>query len=397
VAGQVALSLALLAAAFQLTSALEARVTPPGTDPERVLLASFDLAQVNASSADSDAFYAALLDGASRLPGVEAAGLSSLDFVADDLLETGWTDFVFLDSGDTQRASVVSGLSAEGDFFRVLGLDLLQGRKFVAADRRDIPEVAIVSEYLASRLFDGAVLGQTLRVSTHPDMVSDVRIVGIVESPVERTGERLVGVVEPSRSGEVAAIFFPSPFPSPDQPGTARTLYVRSDGAAALAPAIRDLVARIDPQVPILLLATMDQKLREGLQFFRGLASAAALLGIVALLLASVGLYGVTAYSVATRAREIAVRMALGARTDRVVAMVLRQALAVATVGAVLGGLAAIGIGSVIQAGVFGVAGVDVVTLGGSAALFAAAVLLASILPARRAARLDPIAVLREE
>jgi putative ABC transport system permease protein len=89
--------------------------------------------------------------------------------------------------------------------------------------------------------------------------------------------------------------------------------------------------------------------------------------------------------------------MALGARSDRVLAMVMRQALAVATIGAVLGGLAAIAAGLVIQAEVFGVAGVDVATLGGSAALLAAAMLLASILPARRAARMDPNAVLRDE
>jgi ABC-type antimicrobial peptide transport system permease subunit len=97
------------------------------------------------------------------------------------------------------------------------------------------------------------------------------------------------------------------------------------------------------------------------------------------------------------RWREIAVRMALGARPDRVLTMVCRQALAVATIGAVLGGLAAIAAGLVIRAEVFGVAGVDVVPLGGSAALLAAAMLPASILPAWRAARLDPMAVLREE
>jgi ABC-type antimicrobial peptide transport system permease subunit len=97
------------------------------------------------------------------------------------------------------------------------------------------------------------------------------------------------------------------------------------------------------------------------------------------------------------RRREIAVRMALGAQADRVVAMVLRQALAVAMVGSVLGGLVAIGAGLVIQAEVFGVAGIDAATLSASAALLAAAMLLASALPARRAARLNPNAVLREE
>jgi ABC-type antimicrobial peptide transport system permease subunit len=149
--------------------------------------------------------------------------------------------------------------------------------------------------------------------------------------------------------------------------------------------------------VPILELGTLDQKIRADILQQRMLARVAALLGIVALLLASVGVYGVTSYSVATREREIAVRMALGARTDLVVAMVLRQALPVAMIGAVLGGHMAIAAGLLIQAEVFGVAGLDVATLGGSAALLGAALFLASILPARRAARLDPNALLRAE
>ena len=116
----------------------------------------------------------------------------------------------------------------------------------------------------------------------------------------------------------------------------------------------------------------------------------------MALLLASVGLYGVTSYSVAMRGREIAVRMALGARTELVLAMVLRQALAAATIGFAIGGVVAVAAGLLIQAEVFGVAGIDVATLGGSALLLAVSMLLASILPAWRATRLDPNAVLRE-
>jgi ABC-type antimicrobial peptide transport system permease subunit len=228
------------------------------------------------------------------------------------------------------------------------------------------------------------------------EVEADVRIVGIVESPVERNIDNVRGpsLVPPSPSGEVAAIFLPSPL----QQGTARTLSVRADGpAGALAPAIRDIVAQIDPRVPILEMATLDQRIPDITQVIRGLARAAAVLGIVALLLASVGLYGVTSYGVAMRRREIAVRMALGAQADRVIAMVLRQALAIATTGAVLGGLMAIAAGGVIQANLFGVPGVNVAALGGSAALLAAAMLTASVLPARRASRLDPNLVLREE
>jgi putative ABC transport system permease protein len=206
--------------------------------------------------------------------------------------------------------------------------------------------------------------------------------VGIVESPAELSDPNL------------AVIFFPSPV----HEGAARTLYLRADGPAGrLAPAVRDLVARLDPEVPILDLATLDQKIRADTLFERTLARAAAVLGIVALLLAGTGLYAVTSYSVAMRRREIAVRMALGARADRVVRMVLSQGLALAIVGSVLGGLLAIGAGRVIQAEVFGVAGMPFATLAGSAALLAVTMLLASILPARRAARLDPNAVLRDE
>ncbi|HET9386989.1 MAG TPA: FtsX-like permease family protein, partial [Gemmatimonadales bacterium] len=392
VAGQIAVSLGLLASVFQLTSTLESE--PRGTDPDRMLLASFDLAQLRFSSGESNAFYAALLDRASKLPGVEAAGLSGRDLLwtsspirfGNEVFLSG-RDLVWTSGPDEPRLTVCA--SAGGDLFRALGLDVLQGRDFTPADRRNIPEVAIVTERLAS-MMQGGALGRSLHVSggfRAPE--TDVRIVGIVESPVEIYGQ------------DVAAIFFPSPFfPSPFQDGTARTLYVRTGGEAGpLAPALREIVAQIDPRVPLLELATLDQKIRsdEKFQGRRVLAGTGAVLGIVALLLASVGLYGVTSYSVAMRVREIAVRMALGARADRVIAMFLRQALALATIGSVLGGLVGIAAGLVIRTQVFGVAGVDLAALAGAAALLATAMLLASSLPALRAARLDPMAVLRQE
>ena len=384
VAGQVALSLGLLGTAFQLTSALESVAEPPAADPDRVLLASFDLAQLRFSAAESDAFYAALLDGASRLPGVAAAALSNRN------LDQGWEFWGSLaavtDEPDVPFSPLVVSASAGGDYFEVVGLDLVRGREFVAPDRRDIADVAIVTDRLAAQIFDDAdALGRSVYVSTvsaYTPAKAVLRIVGVVESPVRPSGE------------EVAAIFFPSPL----EQGTALTLHVRSEGPAApLAPAVRDLVTRLDPNVPILELATLEQKIRVDDLDNRMLARVVALLGIVAVLLASMGLYGVTSYSVASRAQEIAVRMALGAEPAHVQAMVLRQALSVAVIGSVLGGLAAIAIGVLIRAEIVDVAGVDVAALGGSAALLAAAMLLASLVPARRAARLAPYAVLREE
>jgi putative ABC transport system permease protein len=399
VAGQVALSLGLLAVAFQLTSAVESLSEPPVTDPDRLLLASFDMKELRFSTDESNAFYSALLDRASRLPGVEAAGLSGRNLLWSRSGFDWAANFYWVEPGPDGREGPGRGLgpggppvvggSAAGDLFRVLGIDVVQGRDFVEADWRDRPDVAIVTERLASQLFDGTALGRSLRVNPPGSGAPEahVQIVGIVESPVELTGQ------------DVAAIFFPAPFlPSPFQSGAARTLYVRSDGPAGpLATTIRDLVAEIDPQVPILELTTLDQKIAADYRDKLVMSRVAALLGIVALLLASIGLYGVTSYSVAMRAREIAVRMALGAPSESVLAMVLRQAATLVLIGSALGAVLSIVVGRLIQAEIFGVAGVPFATLGGAAALLAVAMLLASILPAQRAARMDPNAVLREE
>ena len=263
VAGQIALSLGLLAAAFQLTSPLESLAEPPGTDPDRMLMASFDLAQLRFSSGESNAFYAALLDRASRLPGVEAAGLSGRDFVAGSRSDSA-TSFQWMPATgrvirwDDRSALRVSASSAGGDFFRVLGLDLLQGRDFVAADRRDIPEVAIVTERLASMIAGRRTRPEPACVDTSLAHRRPTSGLSASWNPPWRCTARIV-----------AAIFFPSPFfPSPFQNGTARTLYVRAGGEAGpLAPAIREIVAQIDPRVPLLELATLDQKIRSDTQF----------------------------------------------------------------------------------------------------------------------------------
>jgi hypothetical protein len=382
VAGQVALSLGLLGTAFQLTSALEQAAVPPTDSPERLLLASFNLDASGYSSAEAEAFYAALLEGASRLPGVEAAALS------DRNLTRGWANgppaVGVSGSPDSLGGFVLSGY-AGGDYFDVLELELVRGREFDATDRRDTPETAIVTERLAA-LYGGAA--EALDRSVYVTNIADtpgrtaLRIVGVVESTVAPSGE------------EVAAIFFPSPVGQ----GTALTLHLRATGPAApLAPVVRDLVSRLDSGVPILQLGTLEQMFGAANQDELNLSRVVALIGIATVLLASLGLYGVTSYSVAVRAREIAVRMALGARSGSVQTMILRQALFIALIGSVVGGVTAAALGILIRAEVVDVAGVDVQALSLSAACLAVAMLFASFVPARRAARLAPYSVLREE
>jgi predicted permease len=384
VAGQVALSLGLLGTAFQLTSALEQAAVPPTDNPDRILLASFDLAAGGYSVAESEAFYAALLDGAARLPGVEAAALSNRN------LTYGWAEgppaVLIAESPDVPFPRYAMSGYAGGDYFDVLGLELVRGREFVATDRRDTAQTAIVTERFVAQNFEAAdALGRSVTVNNAAagtPVQTVLQIVGVVESPVAPSGE------------EVAAIFFPSSV----NEGVALTLHLRAAGPAApLAPLVRDLVAGLDAGVPVLQLGTLDQLFGAANVDELNLARIVALIGIAAVVLASLGLYGVTSYSVAVRAREIAVRMALGARSGSIQTMILRQALFIVLIGSVIGGAAATAIGTLIRAEIVDVASVDVEALSLSAAPLAVAMLFASFVPARRAARLAPYSVLREE
>jgi predicted permease len=232
VAGQVALSLGLLATGFQLTSTLESLAEPPGTNPKRLLLASFNLAQLRSSSAESDAFYASLLDRISRVPGVEAAGLSSRN------LAGGWTldpaNAVVLDA----RAGRVGGLtasgSAGGDYFKAVGLDLIQGRDFVAADRRELPDVAIVTERLASQILHDAALGRSLRVSTPLPWRREGR------RPDRGHREVASGTFWRGRCGDFLPLAIPLADPAWHRAHAARTFHRCGGGLGAGDPRSRD-------------------------------------------------------------------------------------------------------------------------------------------------------------
>jgi ABC-type antimicrobial peptide transport system permease subunit len=159
---------------------------------------------------------------------------------------------------------------------------------------------------------------------------------------------------------------------------------------------VREVIREVDARVPVLELASLESVQERDEFVERGLARAAAFLGLVALLLATVGLYGVTSYVVAMRTRELAIRLAIGALPRQVLRIVLDQSLGLVALGGVIGGVIAAGVGALIQAQAFGVAGVDWAALLGSALLLVLVMLFASAVPARRAARLDPGRVLRE-
>jgi ABC-type antimicrobial peptide transport system permease subunit len=266
------------------------------------------------------------------------------------------------------------------DFFRTFDVELLAGRDF---NDTDSPRGVIVNQRFAERfgLAPDGIVGRTAR-------------------PAPFAFE-IVGVVDDMRFGRVTDDIEPQLFmrssPGRFMLGPA-TFYVRSARPTdELVNAIRETVTRIDPTRPIANLQTMEQQFRESTAVVRFLTRTATAFALLATALAAVGLYGVLAYSVAQRSREIGLRLALGAPAGRIRAMVLRQVARMAVIGVVLGTAAAWLLGRAARGFLFGVEAGDPVALAAAAAVLAAVMLGAAYLPARRASRVDPMTVLRYE
>ena len=386
---QVAASLGLLATGTQSISAVSALITTTGAqDPDRLLLASFDLDQLKMTPERGQEFYRQLLDRVARMPQVEAAGLAPA---------TGlWTFgrgmseaavFVWRPEDDPKKGNVYLGGYAAGALFDAVGLHVLQGRGFQPEDAAARPRVAIVNQPLAERIFNGTgVLGRSIRVSAnrrHEEAV-EVQIVGVIEPTIERSYSRK----------PVPAIYFPAPL----QYEPALTLYVRSrTPLSAFVPDLRQAVAAIDPRVPFIDLASLRTRTEQRNLEDRILAIGATILGGVALVLATAGLYGLFSFIVSLRQREIGVRMALGAEPAAVLRMVLRQAMRLALWGSAIGAVIAIIAGAIVTANLYGTPSIDPLMFLASAGILLLAMLAAGVIPARRAARVDPIVVLRQE
>jgi predicted permease len=390
VVGQVALSLGLLATAWQLVATVRGQAVSSGTPPDRLLMARFDLRPLFAAPAEADVFYQDLVARAARLPGVETAGLARHASV--------WTFgqgaapgsiLVWRSTDAPDEGRTVIGGYAGGDLFDAVGLRVVSGRAFTDADRQSRPQVAVVNQAFASDM-KGPALGSVLRVApantaaVAAGRALEVRIVGIIEPAIEPRYEE----------GRPAAKIY---LPSRVEPEPALALYVRTrDRATTVAQPVRALVAQIAPRVPILEIGSLEEFNERSYNQQMWLARAGAFLGVVGLLLATAGLYGVTSYVVALRSREIAVRMAIGATARTILSMVLGQSMRLAAIGLLVGGGAAILVSRVIQAGYYGIRGIDPLAFGGAAALFAAFMLLASAIPAVRASRVDPVQNLKD-
>jgi putative ABC transport system permease protein len=319
-----------------------------------------------------------LVDRLAAVPGVQAVGLTSiLPFSGNSSTSYG------LAGEDTtgRRTNTSSFRSVSPGYFEAVGIELLQGRRFSAADDSGAPLVAIVNQALVRRHWPG----------------SDAIGKGILLASGQR---EIVGIVEDTREFDLES---PSPYPMiylpvGQSPFRFMGVALRTAGDPnAVTAAARAAVLAMDPDQPIYDVLQLDRRLDLDIQGEGILAQIMIVLAAVALVLSLVGVYGVMAYSVSQRTQEIGVRMALGANREAVVGLVVRQGAKLAAIGCSVGLLMALGVSRGLSVFLFGVSAFDPATFGGGLLALATAAIMASYLPARRAARVDPMAALRTE
>jgi predicted permease len=263
-------------------------------------------------------------------------------------------------------------------YFEAMGMSLRTGRAFTETDRSDAPPVAIINEAAVRVWFGGEdAIGKRVTVgSANPE------VIGVVADVLQR---------DPSQSS------LPELFrPFAQRTSRSVRIVVRADGdPLALAAPLRAAVRDVDPNLPIAEIAPLDQLVATSVERPRFYMSLLTLFAAMALVLAATGIFGVISFTVAQRAKEISIRMALGARPGRVAGMFLGRAVTLAAIGAALGTLAALVFGRALQSQLFGVKPLDPLTLGAVVLLLGASAAVASYLPARRATRLDPATALR--
>jgi predicted permease len=377
---QIAFSMVLLVVAGLFARALaHARDIDPGFDPQGVEVASLDLGLANYDAERGSRLATTLLERTRSLPGVEFASLTAMLPLGGGGLGLGSIAVEGRSSEEGTPGGPVDWDVVTPGYFATLGIPLLQGRDFTEADRAGTAPVAILNETLARHLWPGQnPLGRTIQNEGRA-----LTVVGVARNAKYRS------------LGEAPRNFIYVPLAQRYMGRT--TLLVRAAPGAAITQPIRRLVAELDRSLPILNQETLADQAAVGLFPQRLALSVAGGLGGVALLLALLGIYGVTAYGVARRTREIGIRMALGAQPFSVVGLVLRQGLVLAAIGAASGWLAALGVTRLLRGMLYGIPATDPVAFAGAGALLILAALAATAVPARQAATLDPVNALRSE
>jgi putative ABC transport system permease protein len=382
VIAEIALSMILLVGAGLLIRSFDRLLrVDPGFRPDNVLTMRMSMGE--RSGQQSAAFLEQVLARIRTVPEVTATGSIHFLPLSGLLAATGFWRDDRPQPRSGEQPSTQTFVVTEG-YFAAMGIPLLAGRMFDARDRDGAPLVTIVNRDLANRFFPGEnPIGKHLHIQWGRPQVT-YEIVGVVGSV------RHVGMERAPES----ALFLASL----QEPSGAYNLVIRTAGdPLRVAAAVKGEISTVDRDIPVSQVRPMREYVARSVAQPRFNMVLIATFATLALALAAVGLFGVIAYSVAQRTHEIGIRRALGAANGRVIGMVLKQGIALASAGVVLGTGGALFLSRYLETLLFGLEPTDPVTFAGVAALLATVALAACYLPARRAARIDPLVALRYE
>ncbi len=379
---EIALALVLLiGAGLMIRSFARLQALQIGFSPDHVMTMRVELPKYKPEAAV--AFNEQLLDRLSALPGVEAATVASATPLSNNSAGT-----IMRIKGDAegQRDDLFVGLQSVGpNYFKTLRVPVLKGRAFTEQDRAGAKLVAIINESAVRKFWpDEDPVGKEIWVGVGWER--------------DQYGE-IVGIVGDVKYGKVEETFEPQvylPYAQPTEPASFVLVRTAGDPTQIVSAARREIVS-LDKSVPIFDLRTLEDRSSDASSRTRFSALLLATFSSLALVLASVGIYGVMSYAVSGRTREIGVRMALGARPRNVLGLVMRDGIAVTVAGVVVGVMGAMAATRVLGSQLYGVATTDTLTYIVVSLVLAAVALLASYIPARRAMKVDPVVALRCE
>jgi len=380
VVGQVGLSVvALVSAGLFLRSLLYAQRIDPGFDGSRLVVMGINPGTLGYDEARGRELYRRVLERLSGVAGVEAATLST----TVPLFGGGLARTVFRDGQDPSdpRNGRLTQVGQVGDrYFETLGIPIVRGRAFTPADRQGSQPVAIINEAMAKQYWP------------NEDPVG--RQFVLFGDPTPRQIVGIAGTIKYNFLGEPETPYFYLPLDQEYAPGVTVQARVSGD-PAALVGTIRGAVQQLEPTMPLLNVNTYPQVFAQALWAPRMAASLLAIFALLALVLAAIGLYGVMAYAVTQRTRELGIRLALGARQSEVRNMVVRQGVLLAAGGGAIGLAIALALARVVTNLLFGVSATDPLTFASIPVVLLAVAVLATYVPAWRASRVDPVEALR--
>ena len=382
VAAQVALSFLLLFGAGLFVRSLQnLQTTDTGMQMDNLVTFRLSPALSGYENQQGTTFYNELLERLRTSPGVKSAGLAAVSLLAGD----EWDSTTAVEGHDAKDGEDMQAFmnAVSPGYFQTMGIQLIEGRDFTLADVKEEAKVVIVNRKFAQHFFkDRSAVGRHVGRGLGPNTKLDIEIIGVVAD----------SLYEGPREGVRRQVFWPN------WGRNSATFYVRTtDASSGAFNMIRNEVKRLDASMPVYDVKTLQGQLDETLLTDRLIALLSAGFGLLATVLASVGLYGVMAFIVARRRKELGIRLALGAEPSGVLWIVMREVLVLLTIGLAIGIPAAIGLGRYVSSQLYGIEPNDPWIAVSTVALLAVVSVAAGMIPANRASKVDPILALRYE